>query len=344
MTYGADMKNMAGRNSQVARIYCLLNILENSRESHTVSELHERVNELGHEVGKRTLYRDLEALSQAGFPLFPEGKGDVQKWKLQRNTSINQYFVLTARELFALYLARGMLTPLSHTPFYEDLNSIFNKLESRLGAKQAEHLNALESEMKFEPGPQWGLGLNPDILETVRAACAEGQLIKTTYYSANSKKETVRELGPHFLYYAKGGLYLVAEDMTDQRVKVFALPRFKTAEMLDQPYENPIKTPEELFDGAMGAYASGSIQEVVLEFEPTVAEYVRERRWHPSQRVVSLEGGKIRVHLEVADTPELHSWILGFGPEARIVAPIAVAEKVAVKAMETAEIYKKKAI
>jgi predicted DNA-binding transcriptional regulator YafY len=337
------MKNMTGRNSQVARIYCLLNILENSRDSHTVKELHERVTELGHEVGKRTIYRDLEALSQAGFPLFPEGDGEAQQWKLERNTNINQYFVLTARELFALYLARGMLTPLSSTPFYADLNSIFNKLESRLGGKQAEHLAALENEFKFEPGPQWGLGLNPEILETVRAACAENQVLKCAYYSANSKKESVRELGPHFLYYAKGGLYLVAEDLGDQKMKVFALPRFKTAEMLDQPYERRVKTPEEMFDGSMGIYTAGQIHEVVMEFEAEVAEYVRERRWHPSQRVVSLEGGKIRLHLDVADTPELHSWILGFGPGARILSPVALAEKVAVRAMETAALYSKKA-
>ena len=334
---------MPGRNSQVARIYCLLDVLEQTTSGLTVAELHAKALERGHEAGKRTIYRDLEALSQAGFPLFPDQADEnSQRWRLERKTKINQYFVLTARELFALFLARGALTPLQSTPFYEDLKSVFSKLEERLGSRQSDYFNSLGTELKFEPGPQWGLSLNPEILETIRSSCAEGHLLECTYYSSNSKKESVRKLGPHYLYYARGGLYLVAEDMSDQKVKVFALPRFKSAHMLADAYEGTIKTPEDLFDGSLGVFTAGTTQQVVIEFEPEVAEYVRERRWHPSQRVVSLEGGRVRVTLDVSDTPELHSWVLGFGPSAKIISPISLAEKVAIRAMETVKVYNRK--
>jgi proteasome accessory factor B len=335
---------MPGRNAQVARIFSLLNVLENSGRAHTVSELHQRLLDLGHSAGKRTIYRDLETLCSAGFPLSADGaEGETQKWRLERKTQINDYFVITAKELFALYLAQGVLKPLANSPIFDDLIAVFQRIEERLGIKQSKYLNSLAEEIRFEPGPQWGLNLNLEILETIRAACAEGQVLSGLYYSANSGTETIRKIGPHYLYYAKGGLYLVAEELESEKIKIFAVPRFRSIEMLGEEYNAPIQTPDQIFDGSLGIFSSEKTREIVIEFATEVAEYVRERRWHPSQRVVNLEGGRIRMTLEAADNPELYSWILGFGARARVISPEEVAEKVAIKASETVALYRRKA-
>lgn len=333
---------MSGRNAQVSRIYAILDMLEQCACGLSAAEIAKRVAEKGHQATKRTVYRDLEALNQAGFPLFPHDEKTEEggtRWVLEKKARVNQYFVLSARELFALYLARGALTPLKHTPFYEDLEAIFIKFEEKLGTSHRDYIRSLSDELKFEPGPQWGLGLNPDTLETVRAACAEAQVINCVYNSVNSKKESKRSLGPHYLYYARGGLYLVAEDLNDQKVKVFALPRMKDAEMTDAPYEGVISTPEEYFGGALGVYQSGDIFEVAIDFTPEVASYVKERRWHPTQRIVQRDKGAIRLHLEVSRTPELWQWILGFGPNAEVVSPKALRDEIEELAKRTLKKY-----
>lgn len=333
---------MPGRNAQVARIYVILDMLEQSSGGLSAAEIAKRIESKGHRATKRTVYRDLEALSQAGFPLFPhDEKSDegATRWVLEKKARVNQYLVLSARELFALYLARGALTPLRNTPFYEDLEAIFTKFEDKLGTTHRDYIRSLSDELKFEPGPQWGLGLNPDTLETVRAACAEGHLLSCVYNSVNTKKESRRRLGPHYLYYAKGGLYLVAEDFSDRKVKVFALPRMKDAEMLEDSYEGEISTPEEYFGGALGVYSSGEIYEVAIDFNAEVASFVKERRWHPTQRIVQRDGGAIRLHLEVSRTPELWQWILGFGPDAEVVSPRALRNEIAELAEKTLKKY-----
>ena len=334
---------MAGRNNQVARIFAVLDILEGSPEPLLVSEIHKRTEERGFSESKRTIYRDLEALALAGFPLFPDSDQETnQKWSLERTAKITQYLILTARELFALFVARGALKPLESTPFYEDIEKVFTKLEQKLGIKQSEYLETLDDEIRFEPGPKWGLGINPDILDTVRTACSKGFALKALYYSVNSKTETVRTLGPHYLYYAKGGLYLVAEDLADKKVKVFALPRIKSTEMTEDVYQGKVITPEEFFNGGMSVFTGSKPEEIAIEFSEDVAQFVKERRWHSSQRTVNLDGGRIRVTLELGQTPELVSWVLSFGPGAKVVSPTSLAERVAAKAMEIAKVYSKK--
>jgi predicted DNA-binding transcriptional regulator YafY len=112
----------------------------------TVKEITDRVNDRGHEAKARTVYRDLEALELAGFPLVSSEKNEdsnASRWKLERLTRITERFLLSSRELWALYLARGVLTPLKDTPFYSDLDSIFNKIEQKLGQKKQEYLQSL---------------------------------------------------------------------------------------------------------------------------------------------------------------------------------------------------------
>ena len=347
---------MPGRNSQVSRIYAILNLLEGAPQGLAVAQVLDRVKSRGHEASKRTIYRDLQALQAAGFPLSnssgsymneDDDKAEVAKadlWILQRNTKINQYLVLSPRELVALYLARQVLNPLRDTPFFSDLERMFQKFEEKLGTKAQEHLLDLTNEMRFEPGPKWGLGVDPDVLETVRAACAEGQQLSCTYASANSASKRKRTLGPHYLYFAKGSLYLLAEDIEAHQTKTFAIPRMSQTVMLDVPFDGPRTEPEKYFSESFGVFKTEDsvAQEVVLRFMPKVAPFVRERSWHHSQKVVSLGDGSIQVKLYVDLGPELVQWVLGFGDNVIVESPRELQGQVLAQAEALVENYRGK--
>ncbi len=332
---------MKGRNAQVSRLYKILSVMEGAPHGLTASDLVARLHDWGFEVTKRTVYRDLEALRAAGFPLDERGKSDEQgtRWTLERNARVTQYLVLNVRELFALYLARSVILPFKDTPFYEDLNSTFKKIDEKLGVKGQEFLNEIEQDFHFEPGPRWGLGLDPDTVETLRAACTDRQLVSMTYNSASSGETGKRTVGPHFLYFAKGSLYFVGEDLGDNVVKVFSVPRISAAEMTQQPYNGTAVDPENYFASSFGVYRGESPQPIHLHFNPQIASFVKERRWHASQRIIVRERGHIEFHLEVAITPELVQWILGFGSHVKVVGPKDLAARVMDEAQNIVEQY-----
>ncbi len=327
---------MAGRNFQVSRIYRILNILEGAPHGLSVSDLHLRLEERGLEVHKRTIYRDVELLQSAGFPLeILDGKDDAQgtRFRLERHTRITQHLVLSSRELLALYLARRALEPLRDTPFYADLTTAFGKIEERLGTRGTQALDELSHEMHFEPGPRWGLGLDPEILETVRSACAEGQELEIVYNSVNSGTTRARRVGPHYLYFAKGSLYLIAEDLESKTNKVFSLPRVQSARMLDASYTGVPATPEDFFASSFGVFRGERAQHVSLEFSPKVAGYVSERRWHASQTVKPAADGGAHVTMDVSITPEFVGWVLSFGREVQVLGPDTLVDQVCDEAL-----------
>src|SRR3954469_5175567 len=257
----AGAKPAGARNEQVARIYAVLNILEGAPQGLSIQEILDRVRERGHATDKRTIYRDIEALSQTGFPLYEDEQKterNATRWRLDRATKVSDYLIFSSRELLALYLARQALSPLRDTPFFGDLQLAFAKIEGKLGKRGKEYVQDLAQEIRFEPGAKWGVGMDNEVLEALRAACAERQVLEMEYASVNSRDHRARRVGPHYLYFSKGSMYLIAEDLAAEKVKTFSVGRISKARMLDEAYAGKIVEPEELFGSSLGIFRGGS--------------------------------------------------------------------------------------
>jgi predicted DNA-binding transcriptional regulator YafY len=70
------------------------------------------------------------------------------------------------------------------------------------------------------------------------------------------------------------------------------------------------------------------IMKVVLEFDAGDADDVRGRRWHPSQDLIELPKGTLRVKLRLNSLEEVERWVLSFGTHAVVIAPTALRELV----------------
>ena len=74
---------------------------------------------------------------------------------------------------------------------------------------------------------------------------------------------------------------------------------------------------------------SGPPERVAIDFQPAVADYVRARHWHRSQALSPADDGGVRMTLDVCLDQALKSWILSFGPFAKVVAPEPLAREIA---------------
>jgi transposase len=80
---------------------------------------------------------------------------------------------------------------------------------------------------------------------------------------------------------------------------------------------------KEYLEGAWGILR-GDLVTVKVVFPKTVARYIKERLWHPSQRFRDLPNGQVEVTLRVADTLEVRRWIQGYGVHAVVLEPTAL--------------------
>ena len=133
-------------------------------------------------------------------------------------------------------------------------------------------------------------------------------------------------LEPQRLAYVDGGIYLVAWVPDYGEMRNFAAERIETFAVTDETF-SPRALPAEPFPQSLGVN-TGVPEEIVVEFEPSAAVYIREREWHRSQRIEERADGGLTLMLNVCNDWSLRSWILGFGPDAHVVSPVSLARDV----------------
>ena len=68
-------------------------------------------------------------------------------------------------------------------------------------------------------------------------------------------------------------------------------------------------------------YSGKGKHKVLIRFSERVAEYIREKKWHPSQKLRVLKNGELELQMTLSSMVEVQRWILQWGGDARVTAP-----------------------
>src|SRR5262249_46393802 len=141
-------------------------------------------------VTTRTIRRDLQALEEAGFPLFDDRTADDgrTRWRVNGQAFKALAAGLTVSELCALYFSRTLLAAVAGTPFREDVESAFEKLASALTPHMRQFLDQLPRVIAAKPDPmrrREDPRHQPIIARALEATVHQRQA-KLTYFSQSS--------------------------------------------------------------------------------------------------------------------------------------------------------------
>lgn len=316
------------RSAEVIRQWTILREIERARPAGvTIDELAARCD-----VTTRTIRRDLQALEEAGFPLFDDKSRDDGKtrWLVNGQAFKGLSAGLTVSELCALYFSRTLLESLSGTPFRDDVESAFEKLSSALTPHMRQFLDQLPRVLATKADPARRRDDPRQQRLVARAIEATLHLRQATilYHSKSSERTKTYLVHPYRLAYAQGGLYLLAYVPEYGEVRTFAVERLQEISLLEERFTPIEELPDAAFPHSLGVH-SGPPERVEIEFQPAVADYIRSREWHASQTLRDDPVGGLRMTLDVCRDRALQSWILSFGPFARVVAPEALAKEIA---------------
>lgn len=85
---------------------------------------------------------------------------------------------------------------------------------------------------------------------------------------------------------------------------------------------------EQRLRGSFGVHSGQGEHEVALRFTARAADIVREKKWHESQQLRELKGGAVELRLRLSSLVEIERWVLGWGGEAKVLKPRALADAV----------------
>ena len=322
------------RNAEVIRQWSILRDLEASRRL-TIDDLAGRTG-----VTTRTIRRDLEALQTSGFPLFDELIDGKRYWTLEAKAFRRLDDTgFTLAELSALYFSRTLVECLAATPFQQDVASAFDKLAGALTPGMRQFLDRLPLVIQSKgAAPRAGDDkAEREYIARLLDATLNHRQTRMKYFSMSSSREKEYLIEPYRLIYSPGGMYLQAFVPEYKEIRTFSVDRIRGISLMEERFK-----PSEVLDAAFAhsiGVNEGTPEQVEIAFEAHIAPYVRERRWHASQRHTDRKDGGVVLSLDVCNDWALRSWILSFGPLARVLKPATLAAQIKDEITRASERY-----
>lgn len=313
------MPKPAKKYSQAARLHDVIRLLE-ARYGCSVDELAEEC-----QVNRRTIYRDLQAVAEAGYPLVRD-QGEDGRSLYRFITRFKQVPPITfsLEELMTLYFCRGQLAFLRGTPFQEDLDAIFGRIRSSLPPRSVAHLERLaEAAAPRFQGLRDYAGKG-EVLRGLRQALLYQYRCVIHYAPARRQVESY-DFDPYTLLFYKDALYLGGFAHNRQALRLFLVDRIQVVEVGRERFE----VPEDFSPGQLTGNAFGLIDAAPLpvrvRFGPEVAHLIRERRWHPTQQLHEEADGALTLAFAAGGEKELLAWLYSYLPHVQVLAPSELA-------------------
>lgn len=304
------------RGDQLARQWRVIRAIEASSNGLTVAEIAER-----EETGIRTIYRDLEALQGAGFPLYTERVERANRWAFIDTFKFKIPSPFTLTELMSLYFYKDLTRVLKGTPIFDSLDSVFKKVQATLPPQALRYLDQVQSVFHVGIRPYKEYAKYREVLNQASQAALEHRRVEMVYHSLHRKERTLRKVDPYKVWFHDGTIYLIGLCRLREKVRMFVLDRIKMLKVTDERFSPPRDFNLDDFMRHSFKVMHDELHTVKVRISAGWARWVGEKIWHESQKITRLPDGGLEMAFRVAGLDEIKRWVLSFGPEAEVLEP-----------------------
>lgn len=284
------------------------------------------------ETSKRTIYRDVLALGQAGVPIVSiPGRG---------YSLVEGYFLaplsFTTSEATMLLFGSELMARSFDKAYRDAARSAGRKIAGVLPERLREEVAALREAIAFIPGESELAAPLTNTLNVLRGALLDRRVVRFRYHArshADAVQGEEREVWPLGLAHVRGVWYLSAYDTARRGERTFHLARIDDLRALDATFERP----EGFRLRRLDLDETANIVVRAL-FDASVARWVIES---PSFYAVAhepVEDGLL-VTLRVRSEEDVVQWLLGWGRHARVLEPESLRLRMAEEARGIAALY-----
>lgn len=309
----------------LARQWEMLKMLPSRRPGITARELSERLQQEGFTVTKRTVERDLQALS-AIFPLSCNDQSTPWGWYFTPGCSL-ELPGLSLSEALTLKLVEQHLSRLLPATMMASLANHFAEAGRKLDSMADSAPAARWTEKIRSVQPSQPL-LTPEVDEAVLGALQDALLrdhqVTVQYRKAGASENVEYTLNPLALLQRGPVTYLVATAFTYADVRLYAVHRIRAVTGQDTPVLRPEGFDLDTYIRQGGAnFGAGETIRLRLRVDARLASYLAEA---PLAEGMTLEtdGDTYLVDAQLPDTWQLRWWILSQAEQAEVLAPAAL--------------------
>lgn len=307
--------------SRIERLVQIIEILQSRRQC-SGRDLAEQC-----QVHRRTIYRDIQVLQDAGMNIIYDDASQNYVFLDQRSLVTSP---LNPDELLSIIVILQAVTdgqsglPLQHTAQRAVLklaSQLPYGLQADLGALAQSVTLKLDTRHPYESGQEY--------YQVILQAIRESRSVRIEYESVHEQSDIQTLLSPYRLFFNRHSWYLMGRSSVHREVRTFHLGRFREAELTDKSFSIPERfSLERQLGYAWNLIRGEKRYSVIVHFSPKVAPNVASVQWHCTQQLSPLPDGGLEFRAEVDGLNEILWWVLGYGAEAKVIEPVEFVDQV----------------
>ncbi|MSU61646.1 MAG: YafY family transcriptional regulator [Pedosphaera sp.] len=271
------------------------------------------------EVSTKSIYRDIEFMrDRLDLPV----AYDASRNGFHYTQEVGSFPTLqiTEGELFALLVAEKALQQYRGTNFEKPLVSAFRKMADSLPETISLNLADWEQSISFRTSAEPILDL--EIFDKLAKATARRQQLQLIYRKPGQTGAEPRIVDPYHLANINGEWFLFAFDHLRNDIRTFAPARIQEIRPTGKTFSRTRKfSLHKRLRDSFGVHAGQGEFSIRIRFNELVADYIREKKWHPSQQLVEIPDGSVELHLKLSSLVEIQRWVLGWAGNAVVLEP-----------------------
>lgn len=312
----------------LARQWEMLKFLPSRPPGRTAREITEHLAAKGYDVTKRTVERDLLALSGT-FPLSCNDRSPPFGWYFTPGTHLD-IPGFTISEALTLKLVEQYLTPLLPATMLATLHGHFEQATRKLDAMTDNPAARWTDKIRSVPPAQPFVSpvIEHELLEALQHALLTERQIEVGYKKLRADELASYTLHPLGLIQRGPVMYLVATAFTYTDPRLYAVHRIRSITPLNAPVDRPAGFDLEAFvQGGGGNFGGGETVALTLRVNADLAATLEEAPLEPGM-TITREGERLVVQATLPDTWQLRWWLLSQADRAEVLAPATLREEI----------------
>lgn len=303
------------------RHWRLMELLPRQPRSIVIKAIHERLEDAGFKVARRTVERDLQGFIDAGFPIVVDNRQEPYLWSWDSTAPALTLPVPSVSDALLLAMVRDYIGPMLPPQMLEALRPYLDRAVQVLDGAKSNNTLASWRDKVHAINPNQTLippKIDPQINRVVSDALLAETQIEIIYDSMKSGKGKAVNIHPHALIHRGQMSYLVGSCWHYKDMRRFAMHRIKEAKNLYLPMtkNEDFRLGDYLAKG-YGDFGDGGMRDLDIKVSPDLAEYLNECKLSLDQTLTQMDDaqGWFRLRARLADTPQLTWWLLSQGSE-----------------------------
>jgi predicted DNA-binding transcriptional regulator YafY len=281
----------------------------------TATEICEHLLGEGYSVGKRTVERDLQALSLI-FPLTLDDRSKPYGWSWSQDAAGFDLPGMSVSESLTVMMAHKHLRSVMPASTLKQMAPYFRQAEQTL------------STLTNHSSPD----IDEAVLSNLQEALLQNRQCDITYQKRVAGEVDTYPVNPLGMVQRGVVLYLVCTIKTYTDLRILAVHRVLSATLLDTAAIRPksFNLDNYIATGAFGWTIGGTIRFEAL-FTAEAGKHLYETPLSENQRIVVEDDGRLRVKASIYQNQQLVWWLLGFVGDVEVIAPVDLRRQIAEK-------------